>query len=69
MADNGEGMDNFILRNAFKPLFSTKENGFGLGLSVVYSVTESLGGNVSIVSRKFIGTLIKIDIPLKPVNN
>jgi len=69
VADNGEGMDNFILRNAFKPLFSTKENGFGLGLSIVYSVTESLGGNVSIVSRKFIGTLIKIDIPLKPVNN
>jgi nitrogen fixation/metabolism regulation signal transduction histidine kinase len=63
VADNGEGMDDFTLRNAFKPLFSTKENGFGLGLSIVYSVTESLGGNVNIVSRKSVGTLIKIDIP------
>ncbi len=69
VADNGEGMDDFILRNAFKPLFTTKENGFGLGLSIVYSITESLGGEVSIVSRKSVGTLIIINIPLMPVNN
>ncbi|MGC8554097.1 MAG: sensor histidine kinase [Candidatus Acidulodesulfobacterium sp.] len=69
VADNGEGMDDFTFRNAFKPLFSTKENGFGLGLSIVYSVTESLGGNVSTVSRKSVGTLIKIDIPDRPVND
>ncbi len=65
VADNGDGMDDFTIRNAFKPLFSTKENGFGLGLSIVYSVTESLGGDVSMVSRKSIGTLIKINIPVK----
>ncbi len=63
VSDNGEGMDDFTLKNAFKPLFTTKENGFGLGLSIVYSITESLGGEASIISRAGRGTLIKINIP------
>ena len=69
VADNGEGMDDFTLRNASKPLFTTKENGFGLGLSIVYSIAESFGGCVSMVSRKSIGTLIKIDMPIKLAGN
>ena len=63
VADNGEGMDEFTVKNACKPLFSTKENGFGLGLSIVYSIAESLGGEVSIISKKNVGTLIKINMP------
>ncbi len=63
VSDNGEGMDDFILKNAFKPLFTTKEDGFGLGLSIVYSITESLGGETRIFSRTGRGTLIKINIP------
>ncbi|MHB1546228.1 MAG: two-component system sensor histidine kinase NtrB [bacterium] len=64
VSDNGEGMDDFTLKNAFKPLFTTKEDGFGLGLSIVYSVTESLGGEADIISRAGKGTLIKINIPI-----
>jgi Signal transduction histidine kinase len=56
-------MDDFTRKNAFKPLFTTKENGFGLGLSIVHSITESLGGEASIISRAGRGTLIRINIP------
>jgi len=63
VSDNGEGMDDFTRKNAFKPLFTTKENGFGLGLSIVYSITESLGGEASIKSRAGKGTLIRINLP------
>ncbi len=63
VSDNGEGMDDFTRKNAFKPLFTTKENGFGLGLSIVHSIAESLGGEASIISRAGRGTLIKINIP------
>ena len=63
VSDNGEGMDDFTRKNAFKPLFTTKKDGFGLGLSLVYSITESLGGEADIISRAGRGTLIKISIP------
>ena len=66
VSDNGEGMDDFTRKNAFKPLFTTKENGFGLGLSIVYSITESLGGEANITSRAGRGTLIRINIPQIP---
>jgi signal transduction histidine kinase len=66
VSDNGEGMDDFTRKNAFKPLFTTKENGFGLGLSIVYSITESLGGEANIISRAGRGTLIRINIPQIP---
>ena len=68
IADNGEGMDDFTLRNAFKPLFTTKEDGFGLGLSIVHSITESLNGSIETHSRANVGMLIKIGIPLGPFN-
>jgi signal transduction histidine kinase len=64
VSDNGSGMDDFTQKNAFKPLFTTKENGTGLGLSIVYSIMESLGGKTQIISRAGKGTLIKISIPL-----
>ncbi len=68
IADNGEGMDDFTLRNAFKPLFTTKEDGFGLGLSIVHSITESLSGSIEAYSRANEGMLIKIGIPMTPFN-
>lgn len=63
LADNGEGMDDFTLKNVFKPLFTTKENGFGLGLSIVHSILENLDGKIKIESRINKGTLIKISLP------
>ncbi len=63
VSDNGEGMDDFTKKNAFKPLFTTKENGSGLGLSIVYSIIESMGGETAIISSKGKGTLIKINLP------
>ena len=64
LADNGEGMDNFTLKNVFKPLFTTKENGFGLGLSIVHSILENLDGKIKIESRIDKGTLVKIILPI-----
>ncbi len=62
--DNGEGMDEFTLKNIFKPLFTTKENGIGLGLPIVYSILENLGGEIRVQSRINTGTLIKISLPI-----
>ncbi len=64
LADNGEGMDDFTLKNIFKPLFTTKEDGYGLGLSIVYSILENLNGEIKALSKTNKGTLIKITIPI-----
>ena len=64
LSDNGEGMDDFTLKNIFKPLFTTKEDGYGLGLSIVYSILENLNGEIKVLSKINKGTLIKITIPI-----
>ena len=64
LSDNGEGMDDFTLKNIFKPLFTTKEDGYGLGLSIVYSILENLNGEIKVLSKINKGTLIKITIPV-----
>lgn len=64
VADNGDGMDEFTAKNAFKPLFTTRKDGFGLGLSIVNSVIESMDGKIEFISRPGRGTLFKVIIPL-----
>ena len=66
--DNGEGIGEDIIKNIFKPLFTTKKNGTGLGLSIVKSILDNFNGNISIKSKKNKGTLINIKLPLYEYN-
>ena len=49
--DAGVGMEPTTMQRLFEPFFSTKgEGGTGLGLSVVYEIVNSLGGDVRVKS-------------------
>ena len=48
IVDNGPGIPEDILSRIFEPLFSTRNFGVGLGLSVVKQVVEQHGGDVSV---------------------
>jgi len=61
--DNGPGIDPLIAENIFKPFFTTKIKGSGLGLSVAYSVIIRHGGTVSVSSGKGGGALFTIILP------
>jgi two-component system sensor histidine kinase HydH len=60
ISDNGCGMDADTKAKAFKPFFTTKAQGTGLGLAVVEKLTKSIGGTVELESEPQKGTVFRI---------
>ena len=52
VTDHGDGIPESIQGQIFEPFFTTKEpgEGTGLGLALVYSILENLGGRISLQS-------------------
>jgi PAS domain S-box-containing protein len=64
--DDGVGMDSKTLARLFEPFFSTKgEAGTGLGLSVVYGIVKSLGGDVGVKSTPGRGARFDVVLPCR----
>ena len=65
VADDGEGMPEEVLSQAFTPYFSTKAagSGTGLGLPQVQRFAEGRGGALSIESKRGAGTLVRLFLP------
>jgi two-component system cell cycle sensor histidine kinase/response regulator CckA len=66
ISDTGCGMDQDILSKIFDPFFTTKEvgRGSGLGLSIVYGIVQSHGGQLSCYSEKEVGSTFRIHLPV-----
>ncbi len=64
--DNGPGMDDETVEQAFVPFFSTKEPGkhTGLGLSVVMGIIEQMGGSIEMESSPGEGSTIRMFFPI-----
>ncbi|MFZ9037877.1 MAG: sensor histidine kinase [Gammaproteobacteria bacterium] len=65
VSDNGPGIASEIRNQLFDPFFSTKPNGTGLGLWVVYRLTQNLGGIIEVESDKDRGTTFYVAVPVK----
>ncbi len=61
--DNGCGISNSHKTQVFKPFFTSRARGTGLGLAVVQTVINSFKGDVSITTKVDVGTTITISIP------
>jgi signal transduction histidine kinase len=63
--DNGEGMDLEVRTRVFEPFFTTRKGkgATGLGLSMVYGVSQALGGDVFVDSTKGAGTCFEVHLP------
>ncbi|MGA1870090.1 MAG: two-component system sensor histidine kinase NtrB [bacterium] len=61
--DTGPGIPKDIRDRIFDPFFSTKETGTGLGLALVYSIIESHGGKIEVISEDNRGTRFNIYLP------
>ncbi|MBN2619715.1 PAS domain-containing protein [candidate division WOR-3 bacterium] len=58
--DNGIGMDTEDRERVFKPYFTTKKKGTGLGLYIAQQIIKEHGGSITIDSHKGSGTVFII---------
>jgi signal transduction histidine kinase len=63
IADTGEGIPPEELSRIFDPFFSTKDEGVGLGLSLVHKIIDNHGGSIRVNSRPGSGTTFVISLP------
>ena len=65
VADDGCGLASEIRTKIFEPYFSTKENGTGLGLTIVSQIVEDHGGYIRAVPNAPKGTRFTIELPVR----
>ena len=62
--DTGHGIDPDRLRDVFKPFFTTKARGLGMGLPLARRIARRLGGDIEIAHHAPRGTVVRIWLPL-----
>ncbi|MDD0973732.1 sensor histidine kinase [Pseudomonas fontis] len=66
LSDTGKGMSGPLQRMAFKPFFTTKQGGLGVGLVLVKRIMERFGGSVRLSSREGEGTCVLLTFRVPP---
>ncbi len=61
--DNGVGMSEKVKHQALVPFFTTKAQGTGLGLAVVFSVVKAHAGTLALESMEGKGTQVILYLP------
>ena len=61
--DNGSGIDPAHRQRIFRPYFTTKKQGTGLGLFVTRRIVMEYGGSVEFESTLGVGTTFRVRIP------
>jgi signal transduction histidine kinase len=63
VADTGKGIDPKIIDRIFNPLFTTKSNGMGMGLSICRSIIEGHDGRLSASAGAEGGAVFQFVLP------
>jgi two-component system sensor kinase FixL len=62
VADNGCGLSDANAEGLFKPFFTTKKTGLGLGLSISRSIVDAHGGRIWAESNRDGGATFHVDL-------
>lgn len=65
VSDNGCGMKEETVSRIFEPYFTTKANGTGLGMTMVYKIVKEFSGEISVKSQEGKGTVFTMVFPLQ----
>ncbi len=61
--DDGPGIPEEVLSSLFKPFFTTRARGTGLGLTIVRKFVETMGGRIEVRTRPGEGTAFTLLLP------
>lgn len=65
-SDNGPGITPELAERVFEPMFSGKEGGRGMGLTIARDLVQLHGGAMEVMTdRRRTGTSIQVSLPLK----
>jgi signal transduction histidine kinase len=66
VSDTGRGIPEHQLSQIFRPFFTTKGNGTGLGLSLARRIVEEHHGQITVASIVGKGTRFQVLLPFQP---
>ena len=64
VTDTGKGIPERLLPRIFDPYFTTSSSGTGLGLTIVYQIMKSHGGDIFVDSKEGEGTVFTLLFPV-----
>jgi signal transduction histidine kinase len=64
ISDTGRGISADALPRIFKPFFTTRSEGTGLGLSLANGIVQSHGGRIDVTSTPGKGSSFKVSLPI-----
>jgi signal transduction histidine kinase len=65
VCDDGTGISEEKMKQVFKPFYTTKENGLGLGLEICRNIVEAHGGQMTVESTVGQGTTLSAVLPVQ----
>jgi two-component system, NtrC family, nitrogen regulation sensor histidine kinase NtrY len=63
ISDNGSGIPDDMRDKLFRPNFTTKSSGMGMGLAIVKNIIESAGGSINYNTNPRHGTTFIVELP------
>lgn len=64
VVDDGPGIREHEIGNIFQPLYTTKEDGNGLGLNLSRNIVRSLGGEIHVSTNTRHGATFTVELPM-----
>jgi two-component system sensor histidine kinase HydH len=64
LIDSGPGLREDVRNALFRPFFSTKSGGLGIGLALVKRMVEQWGGQITLQPAPVKGTCVLLTLPL-----
>ena len=68
IADTGMGISDENFPKIFDPYFTTKDNGTGLGLTLVFKIIKEHQGEINVRSREGEGSVFTIALPVQQID-
>jgi signal transduction histidine kinase len=64
VSDNGNGIPEELREKLFRPNFTTKSSGMGLGLAIIKNIMEDIGGSIRFITETGKGTTFILEFPV-----